>query len=87
MLSVKVLGPGCANCERVEMHAMQAVEQVRSQHPTLEVTLEKITDTEQFLDYGLLATPGLVVNEKLVSSGKIPAPSQIVNWLEEALTS
>lgn len=84
MLSIKVLGPGCKNCERVELHAVQAVEQWGAVHPDVEVTIEKVTDTEKFLDYGLLSTPGLVINEKLVSSGRIPAPSHIVQWLEEA---
>lgn len=84
MISIKVLGPGCKNCERVELHAERAVEQWRADHPEVEVTIEKVTDTEQFLDYGLLSTPGLVVDEKLVSSGRIPTPSHIVKWLEEA---
>jgi small redox-active disulfide protein 2 len=84
MLSIKVLGPGCKNCERVELHAVQAVEQWHTDHPEVDVTIEKITDTEKFLDYGLLSTPGLVINEKLVSSGKIPTPSHIVRWLDEA---
>jgi small redox-active disulfide protein 2 len=84
MLSIKVLGPGCKNCERVELNAAQAVEQWQADHPDVEVTIEKITDTEKFLDYGLLSTPGLVINEKLVSSGKIPSPSHIVSWLDEA---
>jgi hypothetical protein len=63
---------------------MQAVEQWRAGHPQVEVTIEKVTDTEKFLDYGLLSTPGLVINEKLVSSGRVPAPSAIVIWLDEA---
>lgn len=84
MLSIKVLGPGCRNCERVELHAAQAVEQWQVDHPEVEVTIEKVTDMEQFLEYGLLSTPGLVINETLVSSGKIPAPSHIIRWLQEA---
>ena len=62
MLSVKVLGPGCMNCERVEQHALQALQRIREAHPDLEVAFEKVTDTERFLDYGLISTPGLVVN-------------------------
>jgi hypothetical protein len=84
MVSIKVLGSGCKNCERVELHTVQAVKQWRADHPGEEITIEKITDPEKFLDYGLLSTPGLVINEKLVSSGKIPAPSHIIGWLEEA---
>jgi small redox-active disulfide protein 2 len=87
MLTIKVLGPGCANCERVERHAAQAVDVWRANHPQADVTIEKVTDTEQFLQYGLLSTPGLVINEKLVSAGKIPAPSRIVHWLDEAASS
>jgi hypothetical protein len=84
MVSIKVLGSGCKNCERVELHTVQAVKQWRTNHPDEEITIQKITDPEKFLDYGLLSTPGLVVNEKLVSSGKIPTPSHIIRWLEEA---
>lgn len=84
MISIKVLGPGCKNCERVEIHAVQAVELWQVDHPDAEVTIEKVTDTEKFLDYGLLSTPGLVINEKLLSSGRIPTLSQIVAWLNEA---
>ena len=84
VLSIKVLGPGCKNCERVGLHAAQAVEQWQADHPDVEVTIEKIADMEKFLDYGLLSTPGLVINEKLVSSGKIPTKSDIVAWLNEA---
>ncbi len=87
MLAIKVLGPGCKNCERVELHAAQAVERWRADHPDVEVTIEKVTNTEQFLDYGLLTTPGLVIDERLVSSGKIPAPSHIVRWLDEAIAA
>lgn len=85
MLSIKVLGPGCANCERLEVHAAQAVERWGQDHPEVEVTIEKVTDTDRFLEYGLLATPGLVINEKLVSAGRIPAPSHIIGWLEQAV--
>lgn len=85
MLTIKVLGPGCKNCEMVELHAARALEQWQADHPDLEARLEKITDLERFLDYGVLATPGLVINEKLVSSGRIPSSDQIVAWLNEAV--
>lgn len=84
MLSIKVLGPGCKNCERLELHAVQAAERWGQDHPELEATIERVTDTERFFEHGLLATPGLVINERLVASGKIPAPSHIMAWLEDA---
>jgi hypothetical protein len=50
----------------------------------LEANIEKVTDRNRFLDYGLMMTPGLWVNGKLVSSGKIPAKSAVEKWLLEA---
>lgn len=85
MVSIKVLGPGCANCERVELHTIKALEQIQQDHPEIEVTIEKVKDTMKYLDYGLMTTPGLVINEKLVSGGRIPSPEEIKNWLEAVL--
>lgn len=85
MVSIKVLGPGCSNCERLELHALAAIEQLRQEHPEIDFEVEEITDSEQFLKYGVLKTPGLVINGVLVSSGTIPAPSQILEWLKETL--
>lgn len=63
----------------------QAAEEIKKEHPAYETTVEKVTDPEEFLNYGLLKTPGLVLNEKLVSSGHVPAMTQIVALLREAL--
>lgn len=87
MLSIKVLGPGCANCQRLELHVARAVQRLGQDHPEVEVTIEKVEDTDRFLEYGLLGTPGLVINEKLIFSGRIPAPAHILGWLEEALAA
>ena len=84
MLVIKELGPGCMNCDRLQQHAHDALHRWKEENSGTEVFLEKITDVERFLEYDLVATPGLVINEKLVSSGKIPAPSQIMKWLDEA---
>lgn len=85
MLSIKVLGPGCANCDRVMELTGLALEAIQGEKPSVVATVEKVTDPDQFLNYGVLKTPGLVINEKLVSSGKIPSQSQIVGWMREAL--
>lgn len=84
MLSIKVLGTGCPNCERVEQHVMEALEIWSADEPSVDAQIEKVTDSAKFLDYGLLTTPGLVINEKLVSSGKIPSPGEILEWIEAA---
>jgi small redox-active disulfide protein 2 len=79
-LHIKILGGGCANCERLEKHAKQAVAQLG-----VEATFEKTGDFDEYAKYGLLATPGLVVNDKLVSGGKVPAVSQVVTLLTNVL--
>lgn len=79
MLNIKVLGPGCANCRKLEEVAREAVALAG-----VEAQVEKITDTEAILAYDVLKTPGLVINGKLVSSGRIPAAGTVVEWIREA---
>ncbi len=81
-LHIKILGGGCANCDRLEKHAKAAVAQLG-----VEATFEKTGDFDEYARYGILATPGLVVNDKLVVSGKVPAVSQIVTLLANELAS
>ena len=80
MLTVKVLGPGCDNCKKVEAVARRAVENL-----ALDAEVIKITDYNEIRSYPILATPGLVVNEKLVCGGRIPEEGEVVTWLVEAL--
>jgi len=88
MLTIKVLGPGCRNCETLVSRATEALAAMTEQYPDAAgANVEKVTDHQEFIQYGLMFTPGLVINEKLVSSGKIPAVSQIKGWLTEALQS
>jgi small redox-active disulfide protein 2 len=81
MLSIKVLGPGCPNCNKVEENTRQAVNMLGT-----EATIEKVTDRAEFQKYNLLATPGLVINEKLVSAGRIPSESEVMTWVADALS-
>jgi small redox-active disulfide protein 2 len=80
MLSIKVLGPGCSNCAKVEQIAHQAVDALGT-----EAYIEKVTDRQAWQKYGLLYTPGLVVNEKLVCAGRIPNQAEVTTWLTSAL--
>ncbi len=84
-LNIKVLGSGCANCKRLAELAGMALEEVQAERPGVDGLVEKVTDPAKFMDYGLLTTPGLVINEKLVSSGRLPSPKQIAGWLRESL--
>ncbi len=85
MLSIKVLGSGCANCNRLEQLAKQALEELTAENPKIAGTVEKVTDPGEFMNYGLLTTPGLVINEKLVSAGRVPTRQQIAGWIQDAL--
>ena len=88
MLTIKVLGPGCQNCQTLADKAKVALEAVAESQPEdFEATVVKVTQTEEFMKYGLLYTPGLVVNEKLVSAGRIPEVKEIAGWLQEALAA
>ena len=84
-LDVKVLGPGCANCNQLEKQALHALEALEGEMPGLDVSFEKVTDPDRFLDYGLLATPGLVINDELISSGRVPTQVQIESWYRDSL--
>ncbi len=80
MLNIKVLGPGCNNCHMVEEAARAAVAALG-----VEAEFEKVTDREQFAKYGLLFTPGLVINEKLVAAGRIPQEIEVQAWVANAM--
>lgn len=79
MLNIKILGKGCANCQRLEALARQVVGSLG-----LEAEFEKVTDMAEIMTYPILSTPGLVINGKVVSSGRIPGLSEIEAWLKQA---
>jgi small redox-active disulfide protein 2 len=80
MLIVKVLGSGCANCQNLAALAQRAINTL-----SIEAKVEKVTDYAEFAKYRLMATPGLVINEKLVSAGRIPSEAEITTFLTNAL--
>jgi small redox-active disulfide protein 2 len=79
MLNIKILGRGCANCKRLEALTQKVVEDLE-----LEASFEKVTDMTEIMKFPILSTPGLVINDKVVSSGRIPSESEIISWLKEA---
>ena len=80
-IEIKVLGPGCPNCERLEQEVYEILGEV-----DLGADVEHVRDLKEIASYGLVATPGLVINGRLVSTGKVPVKAQILKWLEEAKT-
>jgi small redox-active disulfide protein 2 len=79
MLTIKVLGSGCENCKKVEAIARKAVASMG-----MEAQIEKVTDYAEIHKYPILATPGLVINEKLVCAGRIPSEAEVSTWLANA---
>ena len=78
MVNIKVLGSGCANCKRLEANARKVVETMG-----IEAEIEKVTDYAEIMKWSILSTPGLVINDKLVSAGRIPNEAEITTWLSE----
>lgn len=76
MLDIKILGTGCTNCINLENLVKDVVKE-----NNIESKIEKVTDRDKFMDYGVMVTPGLVVNGKVLSSGKIPTKSTLEHWL------
>lgn len=82
MLQIKILGSGCANCQRLERETHTALNEAG-----LIYELTKVTDYGDIASYGVMQTPALVINDVVVTSGKIPKHDQIVNWANEHQTS
>jgi len=80
MLDIKVLGSGCANCINLEKLCREVISENQ-----LDAAIEKVTDFQEIMSYGILSTPGLVVNGKVVLSGKLPTKSTLTNWLMNSL--
>jgi small redox-active disulfide protein 2 len=76
MVNIKILGPGCANCRKLEAVAREAAAAAN-----VPAEFVKVSDMRQILQYDLLSTPGLVVNDMLVSSGRIPTVAEVQKWL------
>lgn len=80
MLSIQVLGSGCANCHKVEELVKQAVGQLG-----VDAKVELVTDMATIMRYGVMQTPGIVIDDKVVSTGRVPALSQVVTMITNAL--
>jgi len=79
MLTIKVLGPGCSNCKALESVARKAVTSLG-----IDAEIIKVEDYAQIMQYPILSTPALVVNEKVVVSGRVPSVDQVTTWLADA---
>ena len=80
MVEIKVLGPGCANCKRLEQITRKVVDSLAA-----DANIEKVTNYQEIVELGVMTTPGLVVNGEVVSSGRIPSETEITDWIIKAL--
>jgi len=78
-MNVKILGPGCANCKRLEANVTEAIEALGAA-----ATVEKVTDYGAIAGYGVMSTPGLVIDEAVVVSGRVPSVSEVTALLSRA---
>jgi len=78
MTIVKVLGAGCSKCKVLEQRLLT----LKTEHD-LDFNLIKITDLNEIISYGIMMTPGLVINGEVKSVGTVPKDSQLLQWLKE----
>ncbi len=78
MLKIKVLGAGCARCKELEKMCFNVAAE-----NNIDADIQKITDIKEIMSYGIMQTPGLVINGKVKLSGKLPSASTLLNWMLE----
>ena len=78
MKKIEVLGPGCNNCQRLEANTHEAVTMAG-----IEAEIVKVTDYGQIMSYGIMSTPGLVIDGTVVSFGRVPSAGDIAAWLTD----
>jgi len=79
-MEIKILGTGCPNCKRLESLARAAAAEMG-----IEATFTKVTDMHDIMTYDIITTPGLVIDEKVVSSGRVPTKSEITSMIATVL--
>lgn len=77
-MKIKILGSGCTNCKTLEKRSQEAVAELR-----IEATVEKVTEIQQIAAYGIMRTPGLVIDEQVVSSGNVPTVEAIKEMIRK----
>ena len=79
-MEIRILGTGCPRCDEVEKRTLNALSQLN-----VAADYQKIKDIKEIAKYGLFGTPGLVINGKVKSSGRIPTLEEIKTWIQEEM--
>ena len=79
-MKIKVLGPGCARCHQMEQTTREVVKEL-----CIDAEIEDVKDIKKIMEYPILTTPGLVINEKLVCSGRVPSKAEVTTFITTAL--
>jgi small redox-active disulfide protein 2 len=77
-MEIKILGPGCPRCHEVERRTINALAELN-----VAADVEKVTDIKKIVEYNIISTPGLVINGKVMCSGRIPRVEEIKAWIQE----
>ncbi len=78
-MDIKILGPGCPRCGELEKRTKKVLAELG-----VAADVEKVSDIKKIMEYGILSTPGFVIDGKTKSSGRIPRPEEIKVWILEA---
>ncbi len=79
-MNIKVLGPGCMNCVTLEKRTREALTKMN-----IQAEIEKVTDFSKILELGLVKTPGLIVNNKIVVQGRVPAVEELKEIIKQQI--
>ena len=79
-MKIKILGPGCAKCDQVERMTKEVVKELG-----IDTSLEHVRDIKKIMEYPILHTPGLVLNEELVCFGRVPTKAEVTQFITTAL--
>ncbi len=81
-MNIKILGPGCHRCDELEKVTREVLRELQ-----IDATVEHVRDMKQIMEYPILRTPGLVIDEKLVCSGRVPDKAEVTTFITTALTN
>jgi len=80
-MKIKILGPGCARCQQLGKTTKEALKELG-----IDAEIEEVKDINKIMEYPILTTPGLIINEELVCAGRVPSKAEVTQLIADALT-